>query len=109
MPLETVFLFFADPRNLPRIMPPELGTRLVEVHLTSAPLNANVPDSKGFAGVGSEIVTSVRPLPPFPFRAKWVSLITEFEWNHHFADIQKQGPFQRLHHRHEFATESGTR
>ncbi|PYX90570.1 MAG: hypothetical protein DMG68_01340 [Acidobacteria bacterium] len=25
----------------------------------------------------------------------------EFEWNHHFADVQKTGPLKSFHHRHE--------
>jgi hypothetical protein len=25
-------------------------------------------------------------IPFLPFRAQWIALITEFEWNHHFAD-----------------------
>jgi len=86
-------------------MPPELGTNLVEVRLTPVPLNAKAADSGALAGIGSEVVTSVRLLPPLPFRAKWVSLITEFQWNHHFADIQTKGPFRRFHHLHEFAAE----
>ena len=32
-PLEEVFLFFADPRNLPRIMPPATGTRIEHLSL----------------------------------------------------------------------------
>jgi ligand-binding SRPBCC domain-containing protein len=44
-------------------------------------------------------------IPFLPLRARWVAQITEFEWDHHFADVQKQGPFQRFQHRHEFATE----
>jgi ligand-binding SRPBCC domain-containing protein len=98
-------LFFADPRNLPRIMPPEIGAKLVAAHLTPVPPNGEVANSARLAGAGSEIVTVVRLLPPLPFRAKWVSLITEFEWNHHFADIQVRGPFRQFHHRHEFAAD----
>jgi ligand-binding SRPBCC domain-containing protein len=45
-------------------------------------------------------------LPFLPFRAQWIALITEFEWNHHFADIQKKGPFKRFQHRHEFSAET---
>ena len=86
-------------------MPPELGTRLVEVRLSQVPPNEKAPDSAELAGAGSQVVTSVRLLPPLPFRAKWVSLITEFEWNHHFADIQVRGPFRQFHHRHEFAAD----
>ena len=33
-------------------------------------------------------------------------MITEFEWNHHFADIQKKGPFKSFHHRHEVIEET---
>ena len=41
-----------------------------------------------------------------PLRARWVARITEFEWNHHFADVQDKGPFKRWHHRHEFRAET---
>jgi ligand-binding SRPBCC domain-containing protein len=104
--IEKVFLFFANPNNLPRIMPPESGTHLAELKLVAPPgqpANGN-PDL--LAGVGSEIVTSFRLLPFLPFRAHWIALITEFEWNHHFADIQKKGPFKQFKHRHEFSTET---
>jgi len=111
--IEKVFLFFANPNNLPRIMPPETGTKLTAPKLvppqvipTGRPVIANL---NSIAGVGSEIVTSFRPLTFLPFRAQWIALITEFEWNHHFADIQKKGPFKRFQHRHEFsaATRNG--
>jgi ligand-binding SRPBCC domain-containing protein len=39
-------------------------------------------------------VSSFRVLPFLPFRAQWIALIIEFEWNHHFADVQKNGPFK---------------
>jgi ligand-binding SRPBCC domain-containing protein len=38
-------------------------------------------------------------------RAQWIARITEFEWNHHFADVQDKGPFKSWHHRHEFRAE----
>ncbi|MGA8150620.1 MAG: SRPBCC family protein [Terriglobales bacterium] len=99
--IEKAFLFFADPENLPRIMPPELETKLLDLRL--APLKENPTTNPGrLAGVGSEIVTSFRLLPWLPFRARSTALITELEWNHHFADIQKKGPFHKFHHRHEF-------
>ena len=50
-------------------------------------------------------MTSFRPLPFIPLRTEWIALIIEFEWNHHFADIQKKGPFKRFQHRHEFSVE----
>ena len=103
-PLEKVFLFFANPENLPRIMPPATQTRIEELRLVPPPERAAT--TKSLAGVGSEIVTSFQLLPFLPFRARWIALITEFEWNHHFADLQKNGPFKRFHHRHELVPET---
>jgi ligand-binding SRPBCC domain-containing protein len=105
--IETVFLFFANPNNLPRIMPPDSGTKLAALRLAHPPdSTAPVPNLDSLAGVGSEIVTSFRPFTFLPFRAEWIALITEFEWNHHFADIQKKGPFRQFQHRHEFTAET---
>jgi len=55
------------------------------------------------AWVGSEIITSFRVLPRLPWRAEWIAQIVEFDWNHHFTDVQRKGPFKSFHHRHEFA------
>jgi ligand-binding SRPBCC domain-containing protein len=104
--IEKVFLFFATPTNLPRIMPPETGTQLAELKLVAPPGQSATANSNSLAGVGSEIVTSFRLVPFLPFRAQWIALIVEFEWNHHFADIQKEGPFKRFKHRHEFSAET---
>jgi ligand-binding SRPBCC domain-containing protein len=104
--IEKVFLFFASPTNLPRIMPPETGTQLAELKLMAPPGQSAKANLDSLAGVGSEIVTSFRLLPFLPFRAQWVALITEFEWNHHFADIQRKGPFKQFQHRHEFSSET---
>jgi ligand-binding SRPBCC domain-containing protein len=108
--IEKVFLFFANPGNLPRIMPPETRTELAALRLEPPPTvpvgQPLIVNLNSLAGVGSEIVTSFRPLTSLPFRAQWIALITEFEWNDHFADIQKQGPFKRFQHRHEFSAET---
>jgi ligand-binding SRPBCC domain-containing protein len=107
---ERAFLFFANPNNLPRIMPRETGTELAALRLVPPPAAPGeqqaIPNDVTLAGVGSEIVTSFRLFPFLPFRAQWIALITEFEWNHHFADIQKKGPFKRFQHRHEFSRET---
>ena len=109
-PLEAVFLFFANPGNLPRIMPPSTDTELVRVNIVPPPgielKSATVTDQPPLAGLQSEIVTSFRLLPFLPFRAEWIARITEFEWNHHFADVQQKGPFKSFHHRHEFLAET---
>jgi len=107
---ERVFLFFANPNNLPRIMPREIGTKLVALRLVPPPPvpigQQAIPRDDSLAGLGSEIVTSFRLFPFLPLRAQWIALITEFEWNHHFADIQREGPFKRFQHRHEFSTKT---
>jgi ligand-binding SRPBCC domain-containing protein len=103
-PLERVFAFLADPRNLPRLMPTELQTRIEETRLVPppipqtdsiAPLVANVS-----AGVGSEVVVSFRPVTWMPRRITWLARIVEFVWNSHTIDEQIRGPFARFHHRH---------
>jgi ligand-binding SRPBCC domain-containing protein len=108
--IEKAFLFFANPSNLPRIMPPETRTELAALRLVPPPTvpagRPVIANLNSLAGAGSEIVTSFRPLVSLPFSAQWIALITEFEWNHHFADIQKKGPFKRFQHRHEFSEET---
>lgn len=90
-------------------MPPSTETKLVEVKLVSPP-DAQKRNGEGLAGVGSKIVTSFRLFPFPPIYSRWTAHITEFEWNHHFADLQVQGPFKRFFHRHELRSEirSGT-
>jgi ligand-binding SRPBCC domain-containing protein len=104
--IEQVFFFFADPRNLPRIMPPSTGTRIEQLTLVApAPASRSHKAADHLAGVGSEIVTSFRVVPSLPLRRRWVARITEFEWNHHFADVQAEGPFRSWLHRHELSAE----
>src|SRR5436305_14162921 len=104
-PLQRVFAFFCDPENLPRIMPAASGANLITLNRLPAPASPS-PNQNTAAGVGSTIVTSFLLIPFLPFRRKWVSRITEFEWNDHFADVQDEGPFQSWHHLHEFAPAS---
>ncbi len=96
-PVETVFEFFSNPENLPRIMPAASATRIVALKRVAPPGSAPLTA----AGVGSTIVTSFRVLPLLPLRATWIARITEFERNFYFADVQDKGPFRSWHHRHE--------
>jgi ligand-binding SRPBCC domain-containing protein len=105
-PLEHVFAFFSNPQNLPRIMPASSGTKLIAINRRPAPAPPEGVTAEQAAGVGSTIVTSFRVFPFLPLRARWIARITEFEWNHYFADIQDQGPFKSWHHRHEFRPET---
>jgi len=104
-PPEEVFQFFANPQNLPRIMPPATDTRIDALTLVPPQSSVREIDATQLAGVGSQIVTSFRLIPALRFRASWIARITEFEWNRHFADIQEKGPFNSFHHRHAFAEE----
>jgi ligand-binding SRPBCC domain-containing protein len=102
--VENVFGFFANPDNLPRLMPAASETKLTEVNRTRPPTATEIATEKA-AGVGSTIVTSFRAVPFLPLRARWIARITEFEWNHHFSDVQDEGPFRTWHHRHEFVAQ----
>jgi ligand-binding SRPBCC domain-containing protein len=104
-PLERVFRFFADPRNLGVISPPSSGARLKSVMLTP-PTLPGVPGTEHMAGVGSEIILSFRLLPYFPMRGSWTARIIEFDWLHRFRDLQVRGPFESFNHTHSFRAET---
>jgi ligand-binding SRPBCC domain-containing protein len=105
-PIERVFAFFSNPENLPRIMPASSGTKLIALNRMPAPPPPPGRAGDKAAGVGSTIVTSFRVFPFLPLRAQWIARITEFEWNHYFADVQDTGPFKSWRHRHEFMAET---
>jgi ligand-binding SRPBCC domain-containing protein len=97
--VEQVFRFFADPRNLELISPPEMGARVVAARLARPQeIEGN---THGLAGAGSELTISMRLVPFFPFRAIWKARIIDFEWNRYFRDVQVKGPFRRFDHLHE--------
>jgi ligand-binding SRPBCC domain-containing protein len=107
-PPEQVFLFLANPENLPRIMPPTSRTRIEKLQLVPPeppPGTSSVATGNSLAGASSEIVTSFRVAPSLPLRRIWIARITEFAWNRHFADIQVRGPFRSWTHRHELTPE----
>ncbi len=107
-PLPRVFAFFADPANLPRIMPPSQGARLVKLNLVPARFTAVgiPPGAERMAGVGTEIIFKFRAIPHLPIHERWTALITGFSLNENFSDTQKQGPFRRWDHRHSFAAKT---
>jgi ligand-binding SRPBCC domain-containing protein len=110
-PVELVFAFFANPSNLPYIMPPRLKIRIEDAHLQPPPPRPIAQDpSRRFlsisAGIGSEIIVSFVPIPWVPKRLSWMARITEFVWNDHFCDEQVRGPFTRYFHRHGIQAQS---
>jgi ligand-binding SRPBCC domain-containing protein len=108
--VELVFAFFANPANLPHLMPPALQTRVEDARIASAPPRPLASDPERrfqsvAAGVGSEILISFLPIPWVPRRVSWMARIVEFEWNSHFTDEQARGPFRLFRHRHGIAAE----
>jgi len=105
-PVANVFRFFANPGNLPRIMPPQQHTELIRLDLVPPPGisagRATVTSEDPIAGAGSKIGVSFRVVPFLPLRVRWMAEIMEFEMDRSFVDVQVRGPFQHWRHRHEF-------
>ena len=108
-PVEVVFAFFANPENLPRLMPGWQKARIEEASFTPPPAH---PDParriKGIAaGAGTRLTMSFRPVPLSPIRLPWEAEISEFEWNDHFCDVQLSGPFATWRHCHRLKPVGG--
>lgn len=104
-PIETVFDFFANPANLPRLMPAWQKAKIKEQKLAPPPPLPSTRGNGKFAGVaagqGSRLTITFRPIPGVPIRMAWDAEITEFVWDDHFCDVQlKRGPFAYWHHCH---------
>jgi ligand-binding SRPBCC domain-containing protein len=106
-PVDVVFTFFANPENLPRLMPPWQKARIEAASFVPPPPRPVSSQSiRIAAGPGSHITLSFRPIPYFPLRLLWEAEIVEFVWNSHFADCQLRGPFAYWHHRHAIQQET---
>jgi ligand-binding SRPBCC domain-containing protein len=106
-PVPQVFAFFADPANLPRLMPAWQAARIDSITLTR-PTDppADFPGSTA-AGAGTRMTLSFRPFPLSPIRLTWDAEIVEFAWNDHFCDIQlRRGPFAYWRHCHHISSET---
>ncbi len=89
-PRPEVFAFFADPRNLARVLPASLGFRVERAPSTLAP--------------GAILDLSVRWLG---MRLGWRSYIREYDPPFRFVDVQVRGPYARWEHRHRFLEDEG--
>lgn len=101
-PVEAVFDFFANPANLPPLMPQWQRARIEEAELTRPlPFSVQRKAAAGHAaGKGSRIVLSFRPVPWVPLRLPWDARIDAFQWDDHFCDRQASGPFGYWLHCH---------
>jgi len=90
-PLNEVFDFFSDVKNLEELTPPLLNFK-VEGKSTE-----NIKE-------GTKIYYKLK-IHGIP--AKWTSLITNWQPMTEFADIQVKGPYAKWYHRHLFRTLAG--
>lgn len=109
-PVELVFAFFANPQNMPHLMPPQLKARVDDMRLQPPPPRPIARDpARRFqsmaAGEGSEILFSFVAIRWLP-RVSWTARIVDFEWNSHFVDQQLRGPFAQFSHRHGIEAET---
>lgn len=90
---EEVFSFFSNPANLKKITPSELSFTMQK--MSSAEIQKGTEIDYKFSKYG---------LP-----MKWKSLITQWDPQSQFADVQLKGPYSVWHHTHSFyEIESGT-
>jgi ligand-binding SRPBCC domain-containing protein len=103
--VELVFAFFANPANLPHLLPAWQRARIESSRVVAPPPRPFAAEpalrfQSPAAGTGSELILSFRPIRGLPLRAQWLARITEFTWMSHFTDEQITGPFAYWHHRH---------
>lgn len=90
-PLNEVFEFFSDARNLEVLTPAWLKFEI----LTPAPITIS-------AGVHIQYRLSWHGLP-----LRWTTEITRWNPPHDFEDIQLSGPYKLWHHTHRFRALNG--
>lgn len=102
--LESVFAFFADPANLPKLHPDWQQARIdeMDLHPASPRDGAFAPEGTTAAGRGTSVTLSFRPTRLSPIRLSWIALIEDFHWNERFCDRQVAGPFRYWRHCHRF-------
>jgi ligand-binding SRPBCC domain-containing protein len=90
-PINEVFGFFADARNLEEITPPWLHFRILAM-------------DSGAISEGTEIRYRLR-LHGIPIR--WRTEIRHWNSPYRFVDVQTSGPYKLWHHMHRFEAHEG--
>ncbi|MCO5141620.1 MAG: TIGR01777 family oxidoreductase [Oligoflexia bacterium] len=85
-PIEEVFQFFSEAKNLEEITPPWLKFKI---------LHQSTPRIE--EGTTFDYQLNIHGLP-----VKWRSLILDWEENKQFSDIQQKGPYTLWYHTHVF-------
>lgn len=108
-PVERVFAFFANPTNLPLLMPTWQQAHLEKTLIVSPPPPTTSHSNYSLvAGPQTRLTLSFRPFLLCPIRLKWEAEIDYFVWNHLFSDTQLRGPFAQWHHTHTVVSETRT-
>lgn len=94
-PIEDVWNFISDPRNLKKITPEYMGFDI----------QSNDLPAEMYPGM----IISYKVSPLLGIKMKWVTEITHVKDNSYFVDEQRVGPYKIWHHQHILeATEVGT-
>lgn len=91
-PIEQVWEYFATPRNLNAMTPPDMAFEFI--HSGDEPMYA-----------GQVIEYRVAVLPGL--RVRWLTQITHVEPPHRFVDEQRSGPYRLWIHEHRFVPRAG--
>ena len=94
-PIEKIWEFIADPKNLKKITPDFMGFDI---------LSENLSDEM-YAGM----IISYKVSPLWGLKTTWVTEITHVKEGFYFVDEQRVGPYKLWHHQHFLeATPNGT-
>ncbi len=104
--VSTLFDFFANPDNLPPLMPGWQAAHIVNQRLAAPPAAGRRTAGAPVAGGGTTMTIRFRPLPYSPVELSWDAVITEFVWDDHFCDEQVRGPFGYWRHCHRLVAET---
>ena len=91
-PVDEVFRFFEDPRNLAKITPPWVSFEVLQIE--ALPLRSDITNAYRIHWLG------------IPLR--WCSLIVEYEPGRRFVDVQTSGPYRYWRHEHAFEDLGGS-
>ena len=106
--INDVFDFFANPDNLPPLMPRWQAARIDNAKLVPPPPPPATrrPSRTPAAGENSRMLISFRLMPFVPLRMTWDARIAEFAWDDHFCDVELSGPFGYWRHCHHVQEEA---
>ena len=92
LPIQDVFLFFSQPKNLSLITPPRLKFNI----LTPEPIHMNEGQLIDYTLTIMYIIN-----------IRWTTLITMYQEPNIFIDQQLKGPYSLWHHTHIFEEKDG--